>query len=90
MIIRRYLLNRVAELMEWKPAGWVLGLILTSLVFGFAHGYQGAPGIIENVLVGFLLGGLFLLSGRNLWLPILVHGLTDTIGFSLIFLGFPF
>jgi membrane protease YdiL (CAAX protease family) len=29
----------------------------------------------------------YILSGRNLWLPILTHGLIDTIGLALIYLG---
>jgi membrane protease YdiL (CAAX protease family) len=34
-----------------------------------------------------LLGGLYLATGRNLTVPIVAHGITDTIDFVLIFLG---
>jgi membrane protease YdiL (CAAX protease family) len=30
---------------------------------------------------------LYLLARRNLWLPILVHGIIDSLGFLLIYLG---
>jgi len=32
-------------------------------------------------------GVLYLKGGRNLWLPILAHGFSDTIGLVLIYLG---
>jgi hypothetical protein len=36
---------------------------------------------------GLLFGAAYLTSGRNLWVAILAHGLTDTIGFVMIYLG---
>jgi len=64
----------------------IAGLIVSSVLFGLAHGYQGGAGIVLTGFVGFVLGALFL-AGRNLWLPILVHGIYDTVAIVLVFLG---
>jgi membrane protease YdiL (CAAX protease family) len=37
-------------------------------------------------VTGLLLGGLYLALGRNLWIPILTHGFSDTIALALIVL----
>jgi membrane protease YdiL (CAAX protease family) len=55
-----------------------------SILFGFGHLYQGATGVADSTFTG-LMAGLYLGSGRNLWVPILAHGLSDTIGLLLIF-----
>jgi membrane protease YdiL (CAAX protease family) len=56
-------------------------------VFGVAHAYQSVTGVLDTALAGMVLGLLYLFSGRNLWLPILTHGIIDTIGFLLIYAG---
>jgi len=43
--------------------------------------------MLDNALAGLVLGLLYLLARRNLWLPILTHGIIDTIGVLLIFAG---
>lgn len=53
-----------------------LALLISSVIFGFNHLYQGAGGVAGTVIVGFLFGLLFLLTG-NLLLPIIFHGVTD-------------
>jgi membrane protease YdiL (CAAX protease family) len=34
-----------------------------------------------------IFGIAYLANGRNLWAPIIAHGVYDTIGFVLIYLG---
>jgi membrane protease YdiL (CAAX protease family) len=87
IVYRGYLMNRVAGLFRETKAVWVLSLIVVSVVFGCAHLDQGAAGMIENMLNGLLLGGLYLACGRNLAVPVIVHALTDTLDFVLIFSG---
>ena len=43
--------------------------------------------MIENVLNGLMLGGLYLACGRNLNVPVIAHALTDTLDLVLIYLG---
>jgi hypothetical protein len=61
--------------------------VLANAVFGYAHVYQGATGVAENFIDGSLLGVLYLACRRNLWVPIVAHGMTDTLGSLLIFSG---
>jgi len=65
----------------------VVGLIVMSVIFGFAHGYQGATGIIDEGFMGLLLGLMYLGSGRNLLIPIIAHGVQDTVDVLLLYLG---
>ncbi|HET6646025.1 MAG TPA: type II CAAX endopeptidase family protein [Pyrinomonadaceae bacterium] len=87
LAFRGYLMNRIADLVGSSPRGWAISVTLVSALFGIVHLYQGASGMIAITLTGLLLGGLYLATGRNLWLPIIVHGVNDTLGFLLIFLG---
>jgi len=87
MAYRGYLLNRMADVVGRSRAGWAAALVAMSVVFGLAHYYQGATGMIENAIDGFILGALYLRFGRNLWIPILAHGITDTADVLIIFAG---
>jgi hypothetical protein len=44
-------------------------------------------GMIENVWNGLLLGALYLACGRNIAVPVIAHAFTDTLDFTLIYLG---
>lgn len=87
MVFRGYLMNRVADFFKSTRRGWIISLIAVNIVFGFAHQYQGITGVIENAIDGFLLGLIYLRCDRNLAVPIVAHGVTDTIDFLLIFIG---
>ncbi len=87
LVFRGYLMNRVVDLVGSNRSGWLISLIVVSILFGITHLYQGMSGIIVITLHGLLLGALYLATGRNLWVPIIAHGLNDTVGFILIYLG---
>jgi membrane protease YdiL (CAAX protease family) len=87
MVYRGYLMNRFADLMNRTPWAWIISLIVVHVGFGLAHAYQGITGIIDEGLAGFLFGVVYLRNGRNLAVPIIAHGLGDTIDFLLIFAG---
>ena len=87
MVYRGYLMNRVADLMNRTRTAWIVSLIAVHVGFGLAHAYQGITGILDEGLAGLLLGILYLRTRRNLAVPIIAHGICDTIDFLLIFLG---
>jgi membrane protease YdiL (CAAX protease family) len=87
IIWRGFVMTRVAWLLGEDRRAWIASLILTSSVFGLLHLYQGMSGVVTTGVTGMLLGALFLLSGRNLWLPILTHGLLNTASFLAIYFG---
>jgi membrane protease YdiL (CAAX protease family) len=87
MFFRGYLLNRIIGLFGSERVGVIIALIGNAIVFGLGHAYQGTAGVVDTILAGLVLGGLYLLTGRNLWLPILTHGIIDTVGFIIIYTG---
>jgi hypothetical protein len=87
MVYRGYLMNRVADLLNRTRRAWIVSLIAVHVAFGLAHAYQGWTGIIDEGLMGLLLGLIYLRTGRNLAVPIIAHGIQDSIDFVLIFLG---
>lgn len=85
MIFRGYLMNRFADFFGRAFVGWTVPLIISSVIFGAAHSYQGVTGMITSGTIGFLIGVLYLFSKRNLWSAIICHGLVDTTFFTLVY-----
>ncbi|MBL8292092.1 MAG: CPBP family intramembrane metalloprotease [Bryobacterales bacterium] len=87
LCFRGFLMNRVARILGGGRGAWVLSLVLGSALFGWGHTEQGVSGWVQEGLSGLLLGVLFLLGGRNLTIPIVAHGVSNTVAFILIYLG---
>ena len=87
LVYRGYLMNRVADLGRGTRTGWIVSLFLISALFGFAHYQQGLTGIIEEGSDGLILGLMYLACRRNLAIPVVAHGVCDTIDIVLLFLG---
>jgi membrane protease YdiL (CAAX protease family) len=87
LVWRGYLLNRVAGLFGGRRAAWTLSVLVVSAAFGCAHANQGLAGIVQESFSGLLLALLYLVCRRNLAVPIVAHGVTDTIDVLLIFTG---
>lgn len=87
MLFRAYLLNRLMDLFGRQPVGIAVALAAHAILFGLGHTYQGLTGVLDTALAGLVLGLLYLQARRNLWLPILAHGILDTTGFLLIYFG---
>lgn len=84
---RGYVLERAATLGNRSPAAYAVAVVVVGLLFGLGHYYQGVAGVINSTFSGLFFGALYLAAGRNLWLPILAHGFSDTIGLALIYFG---
>lgn len=87
MVYRGYLLNRIAGLQRSTKNAWIISLVVSSLVFGAAHLGQGITGQLENALDGLVLGAIYLACRRRLAVPIVAHGITDTLDVLLMFAG---
>ena len=87
LVYRGYLMNRVAELAGGSSMAWALSLAVVSVLFGVVHLYQGISGVATVIAAGLVYGGLYLMSGRNLWAPIIAHGIYDTVAVLLAFWG---
>jgi uncharacterized protein len=87
MVWRGYLMNRVAELGKFSRIAWIISLILVSAAFGAAHSDQGITGQIEEAIAGAFLATMYLATRKNLAVPILAHGASDTLDMILLYLG---
>jgi CAAX protease family protein len=72
---------------EWLVRGWLVALltpltgvvgafVISAVLFGIAHAYQGLSGIVKTGTVGLILSALAWATG-SLWAPILVHAIAD-------------
>lgn len=84
---RGYLLNRVADVTGHGRAGLAIALIATSALFGLGHVWGGPTAALDSGLHALVLGGLYLAAGRNLWPPLVAHGVSNTVGVGLVYFG---
>lgn len=87
MVYRGYLMNRVVDLVRPSRAAWIVSLIVVSCTFGASHIDQGITGQLENMIDGLLLGAVYLACRRSLSVPIVAHGIADTLDVLLLFWG---
>jgi hypothetical protein len=87
MAYRGYILERAAALGQHSSSAYLVAVVVVSLLFGLGHYYQGVAGMVNSAFSGLFFGVLYLAGGRNLWLPILAHGFSDTIGLAVIYFG---
>lgn len=87
IIFRGYMMGEVAKLIGTSKPALAVNLVITSVLFGLAHWYQGKSGSLSTGIIGALLGILFISSRFNIWLPILTHGVIDTVGLFLIYIN---
>ena len=67
----------MAALNRIGTAVWAV-LVITSILFGLAHAYQGRSGIVGTTLLGFLLGGCRLIT--HSLIPAMVwHAAVDVV-----------
>lgn len=85
LAFRGYLMSRVAGLLEGTRSAWLWSLVLVSIYFGWGHDTQGLTGVLQEGFAGLLLGLLYLGCGRTLAVPIVAHGVSNTLAFVLIF-----
>ena len=84
---RGYLLTRAADIFRRSRPAYVMAVILVATLFGFAHYYKGPAGVLDSTYSALVLGCAYLFSGRNLWTPILAHGISDTFAVLVLFMG---
>jgi membrane protease YdiL (CAAX protease family) len=88
-LFRGYLLTRLAQILGGSNAAWVFAVIGQAIAFGLAHFYQGPVGMFPIAIGAILSGAVSVVWGRNLWPVMIAHGLVDTLGFTMLYLGMP-
>jgi membrane protease YdiL (CAAX protease family) len=84
---RGYLTLRAAEAVGQSRMAYWIAVMVVSILFGYGHYYKGPAGILDSAVAGFILGVAFMISGRNLWTPILAHGLIDSFAVLAVWQG---
>ena len=84
---RGYLVTRAADIGGRSKTAYWAAVLMVSFLFGIGHYYKGPSGMIDSGMAGLVLGAVYLLSGRNLWVCILAHGFIDTFGIVVLFFG---
>lgn len=84
---RAFLMTSLAQVLGGTRAAWAAALIAQSVIFGLAHAYQGVSGAIGTGIAGLVYGAGYMAAGRMLWPPMIAHGLLNTLGFTLLYLG---
>ena len=87
IIFRGYLISEMTSVLGSGAFAIALSILLGSVIFGFAHWYQGKSGVLSTGVVGAILAVIFVVNDFNIWLPILTHGFIDTVGLGLIYFG---
>ena len=67
----------------WRARRALLG----GIALGLMHANQGICGIVLTGIVGSLLGYAYLRAGRHLAAMLLAHGLIDSLGVTIFYLG---
>ena len=87
IFFRGFLMTTIAEVLGGSRVAWISAVIAQAVAFGLIHAYQGPAQAISIGIGGAVYGAAFLLSKRNLWPLILVHGVNDTLGLILLYSG---
>jgi len=78
-VFRGYLITRIRQFGRLKH--WIIPVVVSSLVFGAGHAYQGIGGFIIISIYGAMYAVLFIRTG-SLWPCIIAHFFQD---FSALF-----
>jgi membrane protease YdiL (CAAX protease family) len=87
MVLRGYMINRFIDLLGDNRKGLTAGVLVGSILFAIGHMNLGIGAVIENFIFALVFAGLYLVARRNLWLPIIAHGVYNSMGFAFIYLG---
>ena len=79
VIYRGFLITRIEELRPGSRHIRKIAVVISAVVFGFAHYTWGPAGIVQTTFMGLALGIAYLAVGRNLWINVLAHAFADTI-----------
>jgi len=81
-VSRAFFLKHVWKVGPSRIAQWT-NILLSALVFGLAHLYQGPTGIVRTAIYGLVMGIYYRFFGR-LWPMVASHYLHDAIQFVMV------
>jgi membrane protease YdiL (CAAX protease family) len=88
LLFRGFMILRFEKALSKLPFATAIAIFLQALIFGQQHMYyQGYVGLVETGFIAISSGLIFVLCKRRLWPLIISHGLANTIGMTMIFMG---
>ena len=87
IIGRGFLIDRLSLALQDSDYAPVVAVVVSSVVFGLVHFYQGVTGILDNTFTGLIFGAVYLKQNRILWATVLAHGLIDSIALVAFYFG---
>jgi len=87
LLFHGFLMGQAIKLLGTSILALVANVLFNSFVLGLAHSEQGRSGAWSTGIIGACLCVLYILSGYNLWLPIVAHGAIDTVELVLMSRG---
>lgn len=88
ILFRGFLITRISKFLKMNKSGDIAALLITSLLFGLCHIYQGWSGAISTGLIGLIFGIIFLAFNKNLWYSILTHGFVNLTSLTILYFGY--
>jgi len=87
VIYRSFFLGQFVSVFGNIKYKWMFSLIISSIIFGFLHFNNGIDAIIGTTINGFIIGLVYLKTGRNIWAAYVTHAVANTVGFLIIYSG---
>lgn len=81
-LTRVFLLSRLSRISSAPAYRW-FGVLLSAVLFGLAHLYQGPAGVVDTAISGLILATYYVMFGR--FFPLVVsHYLYDAVQFVMV------
>lgn len=87
LLFRGFIARRLADALGGRRAAQAAATAGQALLFALAHAYLGPRGMFKAGALGLIAGIVVRANGGNLWPAILAHGLIDTLGLTVLYLG---
>jgi membrane protease YdiL (CAAX protease family) len=87
VVFRGYWFERLGKLFGKGAAATFFILVIVTALFGAAHWQQGLFGVVNALGTGFVLGIVYLATGRRLWVPMFAHAAFDLSAVAMIYWG---
>lgn len=84
---RGYIFSRLQSIVKNESLFKLVAILSTSVAFALAHSYQGISGMVGCFYFSVILGLLYFRFNRNVWYLVLIHGMYDTVGIIMLYLG---
>jgi len=87
LLFRGFLARRLADAFGGSGRAELAAAVGQATLFGLGHAYLGPRGMLNAGGLGLLAGLCYRWNGRNLWPLIVAHGLVDSVGMTVLYLG---